>query len=639
MVDLELLNSPEDVKCDGLGSWLNRSNVSTKFNYDGKIISDSKPYNCEIKTTYFTHRHFNNSKRRLIIVKLNEKPKYALLLYKHEGGCKITDQAHGNSKTKQKFTRTMPSTFEKAREGVKHKQPQDIYIESIRDAGGPTGIRNDTSVIRNVQQIYNINKSIKQAIAEDELMWLIKQKNKDQSAIRAIHLTKTCNLGVFIATDFQLNMLEKHCVGYKPCILGIDMTYNCGDFYVTPTTIQHPFLIHSTTLVEPVILGPTFIHTEHNQSVYELFASDIINVNKNLKHLKFLGSDRQLEVYNGFEVFMPDLQLMICKKHVQDNIERFLKSKSLSGAFIQDVMDDIFLELCTALDDEHFEEMLEEVKDKWDKINTSIHPWFVRYQSKSFKECMTQVKRQAAGLGTKFYYNNANESANDLIKTGITRKSTLPDVLSVWEKVVNNQQVNCELSVVDMGNYRLKAAYSNLKVERTRWFKMTKLDRQSIIDGLFKNPGKKTRLNVMEVAQENRKKNATGRKPNQSARKQVSRSIEARFCNEDKRHETDVYFVKLGDHPRVRICYSCRSSLLECEKDTILAVTKTYRKYFDKSTLKMVFSKLPRKVYVHLKCSGHADFKSKPFHVCNYMHPQLDSMAVAEITKHGILDI
>ena len=91
LVDLELLNSPEDVKCDGLGSWLNRSNVSTKFNYDGKIISDSKPYNCEIKTTYFTHQPFNNSKRRFVIVKLNEKPKYTLLLYKHEGGCKITD--------------------------------------------------------------------------------------------------------------------------------------------------------------------------------------------------------------------------------------------------------------------------------------------------------------------------------------------------------------------------------------------------------------------------------------------------------------------------------------------------------------------------------------------------------------------
>ena len=87
------------------------------------------------------------------------------------------------------------------------------------------------------------------------------------------------------------------------------MTYNIGQgYFVTPTVIKHPMLIHNTTLSEPTLLGPTLIHTEHPEIAYRQFAGDLVNHNPKLKDICFLGSDRQMEIYNGFKVHMPNLR-------------------------------------------------------------------------------------------------------------------------------------------------------------------------------------------------------------------------------------------------------------------------------------------------------------------------------------------
>mgnify|MGYP001791431075 CR=1 FL=1 len=76
-------------------------------------------------------------------------------------------------------------------------------------------------------------------------------------------------------------------------------------------------------MVEPTILGPTIIHTEHNENVYRKFASDLVNARPGLQGVEFLGADRQHERYNGFKVQMPDLKLLLCKRHVEENVTSF----------------------------------------------------------------------------------------------------------------------------------------------------------------------------------------------------------------------------------------------------------------------------------------------------------------------------
>lgn len=79
----------------------------------------------------------------------------------------------------------------------------------------------------------------------------------------------------------------------RPVILGVDMTYKCGKFFVTPTTLQHPMMLHKNTLVEPTLIGPTFIHTHHNEASYRSFGSDLINAQPSLRNIKFSGSTKR----------------------------------------------------------------------------------------------------------------------------------------------------------------------------------------------------------------------------------------------------------------------------------------------------------------------------------------------------------
>ena len=65
---------------------------------------------------------------------------------------------------------------------------------------------------------------------------------------------------VFLANNWQLNDIMRFCTDKDNCsILGVDMTFNIGDFYVTITVYWHTLLRSVQYGVEPAI-GPTLLH-------------------------------------------------------------------------------------------------------------------------------------------------------------------------------------------------------------------------------------------------------------------------------------------------------------------------------------------------------------------------------------------
>ena len=230
----------------------------------------------------------------------------------------------------------------------------------------------------------------------------IGKKSDIGSPILDIHMTKTCHLSLTLATAEQLKLIENFCCGSESHgILGIDMTYNVGPYFVTPTTIRHPYLIHSKTMVEPTLLGPTIIHTEHGEQVYRSFAADLVNANPALSRLKFLGSDRALEMYKGFKLHMPALSHVVCFKHFKDNIEAYLRSKIKSENDYLNIHQDIFHSLLECSSTAAFDEMLMNFKPMWDDINENVYKWFDRYQTATVRSSLLQVKRPDADLREK----------------------------------------------------------------------------------------------------------------------------------------------------------------------------------------------------------------------------------------------
>ena len=74
-----------------------------------------------------------------------------------------------------------------------------------------------------------------------------------------------------IGLEQQLTDIERFCAPWDQtcgCVLGIDPTFNLGDFYVMPTTYEHMLLQNKITGKHPVFIGPLMIHQNRKQGTH-----------------------------------------------------------------------------------------------------------------------------------------------------------------------------------------------------------------------------------------------------------------------------------------------------------------------------------------------------------------------------------
>lgn len=622
----------KDILCDGLGSFKNNSKRTWFYTYDGSTFITSTHTECNyiVTVSYFTHKHSSDFKKR--VVKLAKKDgnvcQLALLVYRFdENQHEIVALPHGNSKSGRPFNRTMPSVMSNIRENIGKKSVRSIFNDSFIQAGGALNSTNPSTYSRDTKQIYNVKQSVcgtsRGKDDLDEMTEVLRLQNTPGSFIRNVQKTQYCKLSVTLATDHQLKMMENFCLGKSALILGADMTYNCGRFYVTPLTFKNPLLLHRHTLVQPTMLGPMLIHTDHNTSVYNSFAANLVNNNPKLSDIKFFGSDRQLEIFNGFKCHMPKLQHLICRKHVEDNITRYLTQKHLSNASKAEILNDMFLDLTDCEDEESFDAQVLAVKAKWDMVDKDIYPWFVKYQASTFKCSLIKKQRLAAGLQpNEHFYNNANESINKVLKSTLNRKSSIPDIIREFENICETQRNNFHRAIFDDGLYRVRTEYAHCKIKKEHWFSMTAKSRSAAIARFesaycnFDNTNLKRKQTLIDIITDGVSKNS-GRKPSKGLRKRVKKSQIAEYCTNQVFHQSHVIIRLRTNHPLVRICHSCRETF--DDSVTKVAAVKTYRKFKHPHTGVITLTKQPQFVYAHLNCVSHQDFVKKPFHLCNYL--------------------
>ena len=81
---------------------------------------------------------------------------------------------------------------------------------------------------------------------------------------------------MLIAMDYTLDDLVRFCTNPRNfSILGVDPTFNLGDFDVTVTTYRHLLLEPYGTPCgkPPTMIGPMFIHVQKDFGVYHFFTS------------------------------------------------------------------------------------------------------------------------------------------------------------------------------------------------------------------------------------------------------------------------------------------------------------------------------------------------------------------------------
>ena len=465
--NLELGDCCHDFKSDDLGKFKNNGvqhcYVSVVRNTKGKISSikklSSKPHRMVsgmfyVKRTYWKHSVDKDFTKRYCEMFDDEgnRTRFSLLMYCFENEeHTITVPPRKRAKDAKPYFRTKPSVVLEMKKRLENKKrPSVVYDEVFELGGGVMGMKSTSSVQK-----------------KDELFLLIsKGKDEEDSGNAFIRNVQASPFpACVLATNGQLEEIVKHCTNPDNfSVLGIDTTYNIGNFYVTPTTYRHQMLEmrQGKNSKCPTMLGPVLLHQRKTSTAFSYFADTIANLQPDTKNVLAVGTDRD-DALNGFCSKFPISSRLLCIKHFKDDIVSKLTSLGVKSPFKEQILADIF-------------------------------------GNSSAKELGLVDKESGHdGLGYDFFYNNANESVNEVIKKEAERKKKgWIDCIEVIRSITDRQERNVQRAIVDQGPYKLKEEYRHLQIDADKWCEADDIERERLIKR-FKRATLKAR-DVVEVS-------------------------------------------------------------------------------------------------------------------------------------------
>ena len=103
-------------------------------------------------------------------------------------------------------------------------------------------------------------------------------------------------------------------------MLGIDVTFNLGPFYVTLCTYQNLKVITDKG-IHPIMIGPTLTHSSKDRSNFGVLFNEIVKRKPSLAtNLKVYGTDGEQAIVNAAKEAFPFAVHLRCANHLKDNI-------------------------------------------------------------------------------------------------------------------------------------------------------------------------------------------------------------------------------------------------------------------------------------------------------------------------------
>ena len=305
-----------------------------------------------------------------------------LLQYYFKSGVtsEVIISPHGNSLSNKPFYRTQPSTIKEIQEGCTSQSAPVVYDAVFEKAGGLEHSHTASAEPRNKMQIYNAKKgkTLPSGHNKDDLydlLVLLKHHQADPSGfLKEVTLSSTPS--ALLATQQQLeNLVRFCCQSMQYSVMGVDATFNLGDFYVTIITYQNLLLRNPHTSQPPVFIGPAFIHMERREQDYHTFFSGLLRLEPKLQGLQFYSTDGEQALLNALHMCFPNATGLRCFIHFQDNIEMKLKvaSAAMKKAIIRDIfgyeMGDVYHKgLVDCNCSSEFDEKLVQLQEKWESF-------------------------------------------------------------------------------------------------------------------------------------------------------------------------------------------------------------------------------------------------------------------------------
>ena len=300
---------------------------------------------------------------------------------------------------------------------------------------------------------------------------------------------------VFLANNWQLNDIMRFCTDKDNCsILGVDVTFNIGPFYVTITVYRHTLLRSTQYGVEPAMIGPILLHQGKSYESYFPLPSLMVKYCPKLKELQAIGTDCEKALINAVvSVFQMALHLL-CDLHMKDNIDEKMREYQLDPSLCVEIRQKIFGKKIGHSKVPGMVDCRDETEID-QKINEALSFLYERQVANGFityflakceliRRTMAADVRARAGLGNppELYRQQANESINRVVKRDLLGKLSLSQCAEHLQNLVQAQQEEVLSAMMNASSeYVLKPEYAAAGCKQIEFYQMNDIQRSKFI--------------------------------------------------------------------------------------------------------------------------------------------------------------
>ena len=146
-----------------------------------------------------------------------------------------------------------------------------------------------------------------------------------------------------MTSDRQLNDLKRFCcnpIEFRP--FTVDLTFDIGQFNVTPITYQHLVLENKRDGKHPSLIGPVLLHERKTEETYSTFSATQRTLEPGLRELLALGTDDQQALISGFRNNFDRAINLLYQLHLRKNVEKKLQELQFPKTSQNEIVANIF---------------------------------------------------------------------------------------------------------------------------------------------------------------------------------------------------------------------------------------------------------------------------------------------------------
>ena len=363
----------------------------------------------------------------------------------------------------------------------------------------------------------------------------VEEMTKTHEFVQSVkHISGLQHPVVTLYTEQQIIDIKRFCCKENGTVLGMDKTYNLGDFHVAPTVYKDLSVLRRRGMEHPICFGPTFIHTSSTTKTYSSFLHDIAdNLSEEDISKLTIGSDEEYAFKAAIKRCFPGCTHLLCTRHLRQNANRHMEDEvGIPMKDRQEILNTIFGKdgLTESQDVDVFQLRLERLRDLIDRKDSNVGEKKFRtyFDNKLLSLLSTHVIEPAKkGRVNTQWTNNNSESANHILKSATSWKARdMPRFIEMLYDIVKGEDTERSRAIRDAGNFKLDPAFQHHYTDIDHWTDISQDQRDKRMKKFKTDKGKNSQ-NVIISSDGTRsvmKTPSAGKKKNQLKRKRSEKS-------------------------------------------------------------------------------------------------------------------